>query len=98
MKRNEVCRLLAKHRTELRERFRVKSLALFGSVVRDESNAASDVDFLVEFDRRVGLFHLMETEEFIQGLLGVEKVDLVLRRSLLPELKDDVFAEAIDVL
>jgi predicted nucleotidyltransferase len=98
MKQGEVCQRLAKHHTELRERFGVKSLALFGSVVRDESTADSDVDFLVEFDRRVGLFHLMETEEFIQGLLGVEKVDLVLRRSLLPELRDEVFAEAVDVL
>jgi predicted nucleotidyltransferase len=98
MNRSEVSQLLAEHRTELRERFSVRSLALFGSVVRDESTAASDVDLLVEFDRRVGLFHLMDTEEFIRGLLGVERVDLVLRRSVLPELKDEVFAEAVNVL
>jgi len=98
MKRSEVCQVLADHRSELRERFGVKSLALFGSVVRDESTAASDVDLLVEFDRRVGLSHLIDTEEFIRGLLGVEKVDLVLRRAVLPELQDDVFAEAGDVL
>jgi uncharacterized protein len=98
MKRSDVCRVLAEHRAELRDRFAIKSLALFGSVVRNESTAASDVDLLVEFERRVGLFHLMDTEEFIRGLLGVEKVDLVLRRSVLPELKDEVFAEAIDVL
>jgi uncharacterized protein len=98
MKRSEVCQVLADHRAELRERFGVKSLALFGSVVRDECTAASDVDLLVEFERRVGLFHLMDTEEFIRGLLSVPKVDLVLRRSVLPELQDEVFAEAIDVL
>lgn len=98
MKRSEVCQMLANHRTELRERFGVKSLALFGSVVRDESTTASDVDLLVEFDRRVGLFHLIDTEEFIRELLRVEKVDLVLRRALLPELKDEVLAEAVDVL
>jgi len=96
--RSEVCRLLVAHGEELRERFGVKSLALFGSVARDESTAVSDVDLLVEFDRRVGLFHLMDTEEFIRGLLGVEKVDLVLRRAVLPELKEDIFAEAVDVL
>lgn len=98
MTRSEVSRLLAEHRTELRDTFGVKSLALFGSVVRDEATATSDVDLLVEFDRRVGLFHLMDTEEFIRGLLGADKVDLVLRRSVLPELKDEIFAEAIDVL
>jgi predicted nucleotidyltransferase len=98
MKRSEVCRVLADHRAELRERYAVKSLALFGSVARDEAAATSDVDLLVEFDRRVGLFHLIDTEDFIRGLLGVEKVDLVLRRSVLPELRDEVLAEAVDVL
>jgi uncharacterized protein len=98
IQRDEVCRVLAEHRTELRKRFGVKSLALFGSVVRDKATGTSDVDLLVEFDRRVGLFHLIDTEEHIRGLLGVEKVDLVLRRSVLPELKDEIFAEAVDVL
>jgi predicted nucleotidyltransferase len=98
MNRNEVCQALAAHSTELRERFGVKSLALFGSVARDESTAVSDVDLLVEFDRRIGLFHLIDTENFIRGLLGIEKVDLVMRRAVLPELKEEVFAEAIDVL
>jgi len=39
--------------------FGSKSLALFGSVVRDKTAAASDVDLLVKSDRRlIGLFHL----------------------------------------
>ena len=98
MKRQEVLTILAAHRAELRERFAVKSLALFGSAARDESTAESDVDLLVEFDRRIGLFHLMDTEEFLRQLLGVKKLDLVMRRSVLPELKDEILAEAVDVL
>jgi uncharacterized protein len=96
--RQDVLNILAAHRAELRERFAVTSLALFGSSARDESTAESDVDLLVEFGRRVGLFHLMDTEEYIRQALGVKKVDLVLRRSVLPELKDEIFAEAVDVL
>ena len=98
MKRSEALQIIAAHRTELRERFAVKSLALFGSVARDEASGKSDVDLLVEFDRPIGLFHLIDTEDFIRGLLGVEKVDLVLRRAVLPELKAEIFAEAVDVL
>jgi uncharacterized protein len=89
MKRREVLEVLAAHRTELRERFGVKSLALFGSVVRDESTPASDVDLLVEFDRSIGLLHLIGTEQYLRELLGVKKVDLVLRRAVLPELKNE---------
>ena len=98
MKRNKVLEILATHRAELRERFGVKSLALFGSVARDEAAATSDVDLLVEFDRRIGLFHLIDTEDYIRQSLGVEKVDLVMRRSVLPELRESILSEAVDVL
>ena len=53
---------LRRHRQDLAARFFVKSLALFGSVARDEAGAGSDVDLLVEFDRPVGLLHLIGTE------------------------------------
>ena len=58
MKRDEVLKILADHRDELRQQFGVKSLALFGSVARDEATETSDVDLLVEFERPVGLFGL----------------------------------------
>ena len=98
MKRDDVVRLLAEHRDELQHQFGVKSLALFGSVARDEATETSDVDVLVEFDRPIGLFHLIGTEQFIAQLLGVAKVDLILRRAVLPELKVDILAEAVNVL
>jgi predicted nucleotidyltransferase len=53
MNRNQVLKIIADHRETLARDFGVKSLALFGSVVRDEANAASDVDLLVEFDDRM---------------------------------------------
>ena len=97
MKRNDVLEILAAHRKELRERFAVKSLALFGSVARDEASAKSDVDLLVEFDRPVGLFHLIGAEQQLAEWLGVPKVDLVLRRAVIEELKENIFREAINV-
>ena len=75
MNRTEVLETLTAHRNELRKRFAIKSLALFGSVARDESTDESDVDLLVEFDRPVGLFHLIGAEQHLQTLLGVRKVD-----------------------
>ena len=97
MKRNDVLRMLADHRDELRERFGVASLALFGSVARDEAMDASDVDLLVEFNRRIGMFHFISVKHYLEDLLQVEKVDLVMPTALHKELKAGILEEAIDV-
>jgi uncharacterized protein len=93
---DQILKIIANHREELSTEFGVKSLALFGSVVRDESTPASDVDLLVEFDGRpVGLFHLSRTQHYLESILGVPKVDLVLRDSIKPALKERILREAI---
>src|SRR3990172_11458134 len=98
MQRENVLRILREHVTELRERFGVKTLALFGSVARNEPTPGSDVDLLVEFDRPVGLLHVIGTEHFLKQLLQVDRVDLVLRRAVLPEFQEDILAESVSAL
>jgi len=93
MKRDAVLHTLQAHRAELLRRG-VKSLALFGSVARDESTAESDVDLLVEFEHSVGLFEYIGLQQYLESLLGC-KVDLGTTRSLKPYLKDRVLQEAI---
>ena len=96
MKREEVVRILNEHRAELNERYGVKSLALFGSVARDEATSASDVDLLVEFDRPVGLFGLFSLQDRLESLLGC-KVDLGTPASLKPRIRTRVLQEAVRV-
>jgi hypothetical protein len=96
MKRSDVLRILHEKRGELYDKYGVKSLALFGSVARDEARPDSDVDLLVEFDRPVGLFAFIGLQQFLETLLG-SKVDLGTLRSLKPRLKDRVLQEAIHV-
>jgi uncharacterized protein len=97
MNRNDVLEIIARHRTELTTEFGIRSLALFGSVVRDEATPASDVDLLVEFDGRrpVGLFHLSRTQHYLESILGVPRVDLVLRDGIKPTLRENILREAI---
>jgi len=90
-----VLRALRDHERELTTRFAVRSLAVFGSVARGDANAASDVDLLAEFSRPIGLLHLSGTTLYLEGILG-RKVDLVLRRAVLPELREAILAEAVD--
>lgn len=96
MTRDTVLEILNEHQQQLREQYGVKSLAIFGSVARNEAETASDVDLLVEFDRPIGLLHLIGTQLHIQELLGIDRVDLVLRRAILPELKEEILTEAVD--
>jgi predicted nucleotidyltransferase len=99
MRRDEVIRILQQHRDELVGKFGVKSLALFGSVARDDARDASDVDLLIEFDERpVGYFHVGRTYDYLRKLLDVRHLDLVLRRALLKELKPSILRDAIDVI
>ncbi|MDQ1301658.1 MAG: uncharacterized protein QG637_1580 [Chloroflexota bacterium] len=97
LKRSEALRILGDHRGELQSEFAIKSLALFGSVAHDEAEPTSDVDLLVEFSRPIGLLHLVGASQRIEKLLKVRRVDLVLRRAVLPELREAIFAESVDV-
>jgi predicted nucleotidyltransferase len=93
--RSEVTRRLTDHWQEL-ARFGVKSLALFGSVARDEAQPASDVDLLVEFNGRATFDQYMDLKLYLEELLGC-RVDLVTRKALRPQLRPIIEREALYV-
>lgn len=88
---------IAVDRSEIAEfckRNRIRKLAFFGSVLRDDFHPDSDVDVLVEFapDQKVGFFRLLETERELSDLLGGCTVDLVTYNALNRHLRDRVIA------
>ena len=96
MKNTEIIQLLRQHRDELRKRFGVKSLAIFGSVARGEAGPDSDVDILVEFESSPGFDGYMALKFYLEDLLG-RKVDLVMKSALKPWARDAVLREKVDV-
>jgi predicted nucleotidyltransferase len=80
----------------LRERFHVESLALFGSYVRGTQRENSDLDIVVSFSELPSLFRLIELENQLSDLLGIE-VDLVLKDSLKLRIGERVAREAVPV-
>jgi predicted nucleotidyltransferase len=96
MLRDEALAILASQ-SEALAQFGVTSLALFGSVARDEARPESDVDILVEFNRPVGLFAFVGLKEYLEQLLG-RPVDLVTRAALKPQLRDRILQEAVGVI
>ena len=97
MKQAEVTAILERHRDEL-SRLGVRSLALFGSAARNEAGPKSDVDLLIEIKRPMGLFGLLRIQHFIEQVLGGIKVDLVMKESVLAELKDEIVEDAVRVI
>ena len=93
MGRDEVLRLLRAHQAELRQ-FGVSSLAVFGSVARNEDGQQSDVDILVDFALPVGFFEFVRLQLRLESILG-RKVDLVTRDALKPSMRDHILREAI---
>lgn len=74
---------------------RIRRLALFGSVLRDDFRPGSDVDVLVEFEpsARVGLLTLAGLELELGELIGQE-VDLNTPGFLNRHFRDQVLSEA----
>lgn len=52
---NKIRRILTELKPQLIEQYHVSSIGLFGSIVRDDYTAASDVDIIVDFDRPIGI-------------------------------------------
>lgn len=81
---------------ELRERYGVTYLGIFGSYVRGEQKTTSDVDILVEFDRPGTLLGFIHLQNDLEDLLGV-RVDLVEKSGLKPAIRPHVLAEVVPV-
>ncbi|MDD5144304.1 nucleotidyltransferase family protein [Methanoregula sp.] len=81
---------------ELRDRYGVTYLGIFGSYVRGEQKKASDVDILVEFDRPGTLLDFIHLQNDLEDLLGV-RVDLVEKSGLKPAIRPHVLAEVVPV-
>lgn len=79
-------------------RYRVRELALFGSAVREDFSAASDVDVLVEFepDAEVGFITLSRMQRELSAILH-RRVDLVPKNGLKPQIRESVLS-SIEIL
>jgi predicted nucleotidyltransferase len=78
----------------LKDKYKIKTLALFGSYVRGAQKRKSDVDILVEFEKPIGLFKFMALERELSAIIG-KKVDLVMKTALKPRIGEHILREAI---
>ncbi|MBI3890209.1 MAG: nucleotidyltransferase domain-containing protein [Candidatus Wallbacteria bacterium] len=94
-RREEILHTLSELKPELKRRFLVQRLAVFGSWARGEQHETSDLDLLVEVDPAIGL-ELVTLAESLERALGI-RVDLVSRRSISSRSWKLLEPELIDV-
>lgn len=92
---NEAKKILNSHKKDLLQ-LGVRTLSLFGSVAQNKATARSDVDILVDFDAKKGLFGFMSLKNYLEELLRCD-VDLVTKNALHPALRKRILNEAKNV-
>jgi uncharacterized protein len=76
----EIESILSFHKQDLLNEYPIKTMAIFGSIARQENNAKSDLDILIEFNGKIGI-RFVDLAEEIEKLTGY-KVDLVSKNGI----------------
>lgn len=91
----QVKKVLNEHKQKLSQ-FGVRAISVFGSSARNEAGVSSDVDILVDFDSKRGMFVFLDLKSYLEGILKCH-VDLVTKNALHPALKEKILSEAKSV-
>nr|WP_321400355.1 nucleotidyltransferase family protein [uncultured Desulfobacter sp.] len=91
-----VLKIIEAHKDEIKRKFSVESLAIFGSVSRGTAEPESDIDVLVRFKITPGIFGFIDLKQYLESVVG-RPVDLVTDNALKPQLRDQILKDAIRV-
>ncbi|MHA2010141.1 MAG: nucleotidyltransferase family protein [Promethearchaeota archaeon] len=92
--KEEILKKLKNIKKALKDDYMVESIGLFGSYVTNNQTTASDIDFLVEFDKEADLIHFIALSRYLEEVFKT-KVDVVSKPSLKEELKQNILNEVI---
>ena len=77
-------------------RYKVREISLFGSFVRGEQEASSDIDLLAEFEDNADLFDLIGLALYLEEIFQ-RQVDVVPKQALRAELRESVLQQVVTV-
>jgi len=95
-KLEEIKLKLAELKPILKERFKVKTIGVFGSYIRGRKKEKSDLDILVEFEEPISLLKFIALENYLSDSIGV-KVDLVEKSTLKPRIGKHILKEVVNI-
>ena len=88
--------ILKAHLPEMKKKFHVKEIGVFGSYVHGDQTKKSDIDILVEYEKVTDLFEFMALENHLSELLKM-KVDLVPKDGIKKIIKKSILENTIYV-
>ncbi len=91
---DDIKKTIKEYMDVLQDKYAVKEIGLFGSYLREEQKSTSDIDVLVDFEDGADLISLVGLAMFLEEKLGI-KVDVVSKRALRKELKEQVLKELV---
>lgn len=94
LSRQKIMDLLIANKERIRS-YSITSLALFGSALREELRDDSDIDILIEMEEKT-FDNYMDLKFFLEDLFS-RKVDLVMKGTIKPRIKDIILGEAVYV-
>jgi len=89
----EIEEILKNHKPELKSKFKVEKVGIFGSYIHGKQTKISDVDLLVKLSEPIG-WEFIDLKEYLEKVLSV-KVDVVTIKALKPQLKDLILNEVV---
>lgn len=81
--KEEILNILSSNKSSLYQKYPIKTLAIFGSIARDQSTDQSDVDLMVEFDSNIGI-RFIDLADELESLLE-RHVDVVSKNAIQPK-------------
>lgn len=92
----EVMDILKENEKEIKKRYGIKNIGIFGSYLKGNATSASDLDILVEFepDVEMGLLKFVDIENDLSDIFGI-KVDLVEKPVLKPKIGKHILKEVV---
>jgi len=86
-----ILKMLKDRSIDIKKRFKVRKLGLFGSYAVNKAKNRSDIDILVEFDQPT-FDNYMDLKFYLEDLFRT-KVDLVMMDTLKPAIKSRILEE-----
>ena len=88
----EIKEIVQKNKEDLKEKYGLKEIGIFGSYAKGMQNENSDIDMLVEVERPMGIVKFIKLGNYLSQLLGI-KVDLVTKKALKPYIGEQILQE-----
>lgn len=92
MNQSIIIKSLKENKDELKDKYQILRIGLFGSYSKGTATESSDIDliYVLEEKAKIGLKELYDLEEYFKELFNIEKVDLINSKYINPVVNEEI--------